>query len=455
MVDEWTPLKDSLRSLLGTQGVEKSIPLAVAVSGGADSMALLLTACALELDVTVLHVDHGLRPESEADRDFVKHAARNLGCAFESHLVKGLTEKSQREGIGLEAAARAERYEWFGKKVGSGGIVLTGHHADDQRETQLLHLIRGARVDAWRGMEVWNRDRGFAIGRPFLKLKRNTLRDALRAKGQPWREDSSNLDPQHLRNRIRHELVPLLDNLRPGWDSGLTRAGELALEWRSSAIDLLASVAPGELPLSLLESAPAPRHLISIWGAQFGAVTGQLNALVALTDPDTETGKHCSTATHRIVRERNHLVSVPLDLSGMSVEGPKTLNPETQPNGKIQTPQGTLSWTVHRSTERPDIVRDERTAQLDLRTLKSPLTLRQWLSGDRIAPLGMKGQQSVSDILTQRKVPHLFRSQVLLLEDAEGSPAWLVGHRIDRRVALPERGLSRNLDVLYLHWSPA
>ena len=455
MADAWTPLTDSLRSLLTAQGWAEPTPVAVAVSGGADSMALLLTACALRLDVTVLHVDHGLRPESSADRDFVERAARDLGCDFHAHLAHDLAAKAEREGQGLEAAARAERYSWFDQKVGPGGILLTGHHADDQRETQLLHLIRGARPDAWRGMEAWNTERGFAIGRPFLGLNHEALLNALHQHGQAWREDASNLDPRHLRNRIRHELVPLLEVLRPGWDAGLSRAADLAVEWRASTLDLLADLEPGELPLSRVQSAPSPRHLVSLWGAQFGAVSGQLDALVSLAEPGTETGKQCATASHRILRERDRLLAMPLDPSDVTLGQPRSLNPHSHATGEIDMPQGTLKWSVSHVTERPEVAQDEDTAQLNLSALKGPLTLRHWLSGDRISPLGMDGQQSVSDILTQRKVLHASRSQVLLLEDAEQHPAWLVGHRIDRRVALPETVSPRGLDVLTLHWFPA
>ena len=454
MADEWTPLTDSLRSLLTANGWAEPTPVALAVSGGADSMALLLTACAMELDVTVLHVDHGLRPESGADRDFVERAAHDLGCAFQVHLAHGLAAKAERTGQGLEAAARAERYSWFDQKVGAGGILLTGHHADDQRETQLLHLIRGTRPDAWRGMEAWNTERGFAIGRPFLDLTRETLLNALHQKGQAWREDASNLDPQHLRNRIRCELVPLLDALRPGWDVGLNRAARLAMEWRASTLDLLAGVKPEELPLSIVKSAPSPRHLISLWGSQFGAVAGQLDALISLAEPDTETGKYCSTSSHRILRERDRLLAMSLAPSDAPLNWPQSLNPHSDKEGEIHTPQGTLKWSVCHVTKRPDIDQNEDTAQLNLCALKGPLTLRPWLSGDRIAPLGMDGQQTVSDILTQRKVPHASRPQMLLLEDAEQHPAWLVGHRIDRRVALPETVSPTGLDILTLHWFP-
>lgn len=104
---------------------------------------------------------------------------------------------------------------------------------------------------------------------------------------------------------------------------------------------------------------------------------------------------------------------------------------------------------------RPRILAEDRVAQVNLSALPGPLTVRPWRAGDRLAPLGMDGHQSVADILTQRKVAHADRSSALLLEEASGMPVWLVGHRIDRRAALPNAWPEDGLDVLTLRWVPA
>ena len=217
-------------------------------------------------------------------------AAASLGCRFEVHVVDGLEDRAKTNGLGLEAAAREARYTWFAEVLGKGDVLLTGHHADDQRETRLLHLIRGARPDAWRGMDAWTTEWGFTVGRPFLGLSRSALVAVLNEAGLVWREDPSNADSRHLRNRLRHELIPLLDTLRPGWDAGLDRAAELASEWRGSTLDLLKTIPHDALPLSALDAAPSPRHLMSIWSARHGATAGQLDALMELAAPGTETG---------------------------------------------------------------------------------------------------------------------------------------------------------------------
>ena len=454
MADEWTPLTDSIRTLLNGHGMADTDRMALAVSGGADSMALLHAACSVSDNVSVLHVDHGLRSESEEDRRFVESASLDLGCRFHAHVVTDLVGMAAGQGQGIEAAARAVRYAWFAEMVPPGGVLLTAHHADDQRETRLLHLIRGARPDSWQGMMAWNEERSHAIGRPFLGLSRDTLIRALRSKDIPWREDASNSDRRHLRNRIRHELVPLLDDLRPGWDAGLGRAARLAEEWRSSMRNLLADLPTDELPLSVVESAPSPRHLISLWGERFGCVAGQLDVLVSLTDSGTETGRQCLTASHRILRDRDRLMALPLGDAPSGEAAFGTMEPHAQSDGRLETPVGVLAWSVEKRRGRPEVKTGDAIAQLDLGTLRSPLTLRRWRSGDRVAPLGMEGHQTVSDILTQRKVPHALRSDVLLLEDAVGLPAWLVGHRIDRRAALPGTSDAQDLHVLTLRWHP-
>ena len=449
MAADWTPLTDALRALLSEHGLSESHPVAVAVSGGADSMALLHAACAVSSEVTVLHVDHGLREQSNQDRQFVEAAAVSLGCRFEAQVLEGLQERANAKGLGLEAAAREARYGWFADVLGEGDVLLTGHHADDQRETRLLHLIRGARPDAWRGMDAWTTERGFAVGRPFLGLSRSVLLANLREAGVAWREDPSNADPRHLRNRIRHELIPLLDSLRPGWDAGLERAAGLASEWREATLTLLENHPQDVLPISALEAAPSPRHMVSVWSARHGATAGQLDALMELAAPETETGKRCDTPTHGIVRERQELVARQLESLDHQTQ---VFDPRNEPDGERPTPSGRVRWTVNHASTRPEILAEDEIAQVNLGALNGPLTVRPWRAGDRLAPLGMDGHQSVADILTQRKVAHGDRPSALLLEDGLGTPVWLVGHRIDRRAALPAAWPEDGMEVLTLRW---
>ena len=173
---------------------EPGRPLTCAVSGGADSLALLVLATAAGCDVTAVHVDHGLRPGSAAEASVVASAARRFGAAFRSERVFVVP------GPNLEARARQGRMS-----VLPPGTA-TGHTADDQAETILLNLLRGAGSDGLAGMRP-------GPAKPILSLRRWEARQLCEELALTPVQDPSNADPAFLRNRVRHELVPLLCDL--------------------------------------------------------------------------------------------------------------------------------------------------------------------------------------------------------------------------------------------------
>jgi tRNA(Ile)-lysidine synthase len=203
--------------------------LAVAVSGGADSLALLHALRTLAAPrgwrLEVVTVDHGLRPGSAADAAFVVDHAKALGLP--AHLVTiaaaGLEEVRR---AGPEGAARAARYRALAETAAAAGcrFVATGHTLDDQAETVLLQLLRGTGPDGLAGMAV--RD-GWLL-RPLLAVRRSETRDCCRALDLAWREDASNQDQRLLRNAVRLRVLPLLEELRPGSTRTLARTAELA-----------------------------------------------------------------------------------------------------------------------------------------------------------------------------------------------------------------------------------
>lgn len=164
-----------------------------AVSGGADSLALLVLAVQSGCRVTAWHVDHGLRPGSAGEAEVVRAAAERFAAGFRAVRV------TVAPGPNLEARARAARFEAL------PGGVLTGHTADDQAETVLVNLLRGAGVDGLGGMGPG--------GHPLLGLRRSETRRLCAELRLAWVEDPSNADPAHLRNRIRAEVLPLLDDV--------------------------------------------------------------------------------------------------------------------------------------------------------------------------------------------------------------------------------------------------
>jgi len=204
---------------------------AVAVSGGADSLALLhalrVLAGPRRWRLAVLTVDHGLRPGSTADAAFVADHAKSLGLPARV-LTLDPADLEAHRAAGPEGAARAARYAALWPAADDLGCrwLATGHTLDDQAETVLLQLLRGAGPDGLAGMAV----RSGRLLRPLLTVRRAETRACCAAVGLTWREDPTNAGDGPLRNRVRHRLLPLLEELRPGATRALARTAALAAD---------------------------------------------------------------------------------------------------------------------------------------------------------------------------------------------------------------------------------
>lgn len=219
-------------------------PGVLAVSGGADSVAL---ACALAADpppggLVVAHLNHQLRgPASDADAAFVAELLPNL-----PHRIEAIDVRAAAAGDNLESAARRVRYDFLAGVARSNGAawVATGHTADDQAETVLHRLIRGTGLRGLRGIAAARElVSGIRLVRPLLTVSRQEVIEYLQTVGQAWREDETNRDPAFTRNRIRHELLPLLRTFNPAIADVLGRvavqADEMYQEVESAAAALL------------------------------------------------------------------------------------------------------------------------------------------------------------------------------------------------------------------------
>ena len=222
------------RALAGAGVPAAGDGVAVAVSGGADSLALLHALRALAgprgWRLAVVSVDHGLRPGSAADAAFVADHAKALGLPVQVATL-GPADLEPHRRAGPEGAARAARYAALWPAADELGChwLATGHTLDDQAETVLLQLLRGAGPDGLAGMAV----RNGRLLRPLLTARRAETRAGCAAIGLNWREDPSNADDGPLRNRVRHHLLPLLEDLRPGATKALARTAALAGDERA------------------------------------------------------------------------------------------------------------------------------------------------------------------------------------------------------------------------------
>ena len=230
--------------------------VAVAVSGGADSVGLLrvlaLAAKEIGLVLSVAHVHHRIRgAAADEDARFVADLAARLQLPFLLHRTDTPAGARNRRQT-LEEAARHDRYAWFRELLAQGkaSAVATAHTLDDQAETVLHRLLRGAWTEGLSGIHPVIASPGGSILRPFLETRHTQIRDWLQSIGQPWREDASNLDRSFTRNRIRHELLPQLAHYNPQIEEQLARMATLARDeeawWEAELRRILPSlILPG------------------------------------------------------------------------------------------------------------------------------------------------------------------------------------------------------------------
>lgn len=202
----------------------------LAVSGGADSISLLYSLVEFQdvhgAELGVVHLNHGLRPEADEEESFVRNNAQSLGLPF---FTKKVSLRTDCPGLSIEEAGRAARYAFFRETLKREGFdfIATAHHADDQAEQILMNLVRGCGPDGLCGIPAMHGD----ILRPLIRLQKKELQSYLTEKNLPWREDKSNSDILFLRNRIRHELFPLLEaSFNPAVKKNLLQLGAIAAE---------------------------------------------------------------------------------------------------------------------------------------------------------------------------------------------------------------------------------
>lgn len=413
----------------------------VAVSGGADSVALL--ACLRDLAprwslrLRVAHLNHGLRSEAEADARFVAALASawELPLELERAEVGGYAKSHH---LSIEAAAREVRYAFLRRTAERWRVrtVAVGHTADDQVETLLLRLVRGGHPAA-----MWPRRSigGMLLIRPLLDLWRRELRAELLRRGLPWREDPSNQDLRHLRNRLRHDLIPAVAGYMPGVQKSLKETAE-TLAADDQTLEALADTA-GAIVLSpvldgvavhrvrLLQEPEAVRR--RLFRRAVGMAGGNIRRLGFV---HIEEGLRLAAEGLRGARRSlpgvvlevrsDDLLLLPVAAPGRPA--PAYVVPE---EGRVDAPAfGLLVESEVTPAGEADLF--DGAAYLDAERVRGPLTLRAWLEGDRFRPLGMKGKKKVGDFLTDEKVPHLWRSRIPVLETADGAIVWIVGWRV-------------------------
>ena len=397
----------------------------VGLSGGADSVALMLILQELGYRVEAAHCNFKLRgAESDRDENFVKNLCSERDIQL--HVIHFDTkEYADLHKVSIEMAARDLRYGYFRqlcKDIGAEGICIA-HHRDDAVETLLMNLLRGAGIHGLTGIRAKN---DFVI-RPLLCLSRREIVEYLDSIGQSYVTDSTNLEDDVLRNKVRLRVLPLLEEIAPGATANIDKTANYLCEAEKvydaevQRESLALKADSGEVSIDEMLRQPSSSVFLHEWLMPFGFNSSQTEQILSAVN--SEPGREFTSATHILVVDRSKLI----------------VEPKSQPMKSIKMPEcGTYRYdetTTYKVeiTEDTNISKSADVATVDADKVKFPLSLRPIENGDWFIPFGMTGRKLVSDYLTDRKFTILQKRRQLALTDASGAIVWLIGCRTDNR----------------------
>lgn len=397
----------------------------VAVSGGADSVALLLVLHRLGYHVEAVHCNFHLRgAESDRDEQFVTGLCKRMDISLhKAHFDTAQYAQLHKQSI--EFAARNLRYSYFRQLSSDIGAtaVCVAHHRDDVVETVLMNMVRGTGIHGMVGI----RPRNGNVIRPLLCVSREEIERYLAVCRQDYVTDSTNLEDDATRNVFRHHVVPLLSQINPGAADNIARTAGLMLDvekiFDAEIEHTKSEIMDGNnIAVDKLLSHPVPEtvlyEIVSLYG-----FTGSQVACILRSVKEGAVGKLFYSASSVIVTERNRIEIGPRDLPDfvpvlMPVEGVYLLPDSSRLRIDV------LDIAVSGISKKADA------ATVDAGKITFPLTLRRVQTGDRFRPFGMSGTKLVSDFMTDIKCSYLQKREQLVVADATGTIVWLVGRRV-------------------------
>ena len=409
--------------------------LLLAVSGGIDSMVMLHMINQLGVKIGVAHCNFQLRGnESEEDAVFVKTTVEMLGLPF--FMARFETAAYAEENkISIQMAARELRYTWFEntRKTHGYTYIATAHNSDDSIETFFINLSRGCGLDGLTGIKP----NAGKIIRPVLFASREQIVQYAKRKGINHREDSSNATDKYLRNYIRHNVLPVLDEAHSNFRRGIHNTVQNLIGSQTLFNFLLekekkeiVTEINGAIHLNIDKIKQVPNLVSILWEliSPYGFNRDVCSEVAGLLD--AQPGKVFLSQTHRLIKDRESLIiyALPKQENPMFYVYPESI-PEGLPfklSLNIEDADGTLTFD-----------RNKNIAVLDFELLEWPLILRKWRAGDYFAPLGMENLKKVSDFLIDQKLSLYDKENVWVLESGNRI-AWVIGLRIDHRFRVKE-----------------
>ncbi|MEE9408342.1 MAG: tRNA lysidine(34) synthetase TilS [Polaribacter sp.] len=414
--------------------------LLIAISGGIDSVVLTHLLSELNFDISLAHCNFNLRrKESGLDEEFVKKLSQKTSNQI--FTINFETEKFARKNKqSTQIAARNLRYNWFKEltKEHNFEAVLTGHHADDNLETFLINLTRGSGLDGFTGIPEINGN----IVRPLLIFSRDEIINYAKENNIEWREDASNASTKYIRNKIRHQVVPVLKEINPSLLESFSKTTENLKESKEIIIDRIDEVSleiisskNNSIRINIEEiqqlSNPKAYLYQLLKKYQFTEWNDVSNLLSA------QSGKQILSETHRLIKNRDFLLISEINFS----TAPEITFEVKENQSEIIKPIHLTFEEVHQKT-----IENKQTIYVAKELLSYPLTIRKWENGDYFYPSGMTGKKKLSKYFKDEKFSLLEKEQTWLLCNSKNEIIWVIGKRQDNRFMFKKTN-SKNIKV--------
>ncbi|MBD0832720.1 tRNA lysidine(34) synthetase TilS [Aestuariibaculum sediminum] len=414
----------------------KDAKLLIAVSGGIDSVVLTHLCIKSGLNIALAHCNFNLRgDESDADEDFVVKLAEMLDLEIfvEGFDTKMYAETNKRS---IQMAARELRYNWFSDLARQlhFSYVLTAHHADDNLETFLINFTRGTGIEGLTGIPEIND----TFVRPLLPFSNQQILDYASEKDILWRNDSSNRSTKYLRNKLRHDVIPILKEINPS----LLQSFQKTLQNLSDSQQIINDAMGMFLDQAIVHKTQKettykveafkktsnPKAYLYETFKNFGFTQWDdiLNLLTA------QPGKYVISGTHRLIKDRENLILTENDFNRPVTDFIEVLDM----SATLKIPVGNLAFS---EVETIDAESKDKCIYVDKGLLRSPLTIRQKKQGDVFAPIGMKGKK--------KKLSKYYKDEKFSLVDKENTwlfcsgdqIVWVIGKRADERFKITDK----------------
>lgn len=427
------------KTLLNECKADKNSKILVAVSGGADSVALSYVFKEIGINFALAHCNFQLRNEaSNEDEIFVEKLAKDLGVPFFS--TKFETNKYVEENkVSVQVAARDLRYEWLEtiRKKEEFQFIATAHHANDQAETIFMNLIKGTGLDGLRGMKFKN---NYLI-RPMLKLEKSELLAFTAKNNIQFREDESNKSTKYTRNNIRLNMLPVAETVNPNFYTEMNnfsqRISEIQAVYKLGIEQTIKKILKPQgndfyIAILQIEKHEACNTILFEILKQFNFSNKQIieaqNLLAA------ESGKQICSETHRLLKDRKHLIITALENIDSS-----SIFQIHETREKLQMPDFLMDICL-KNAEKYSPEYRAKVAVLDAEKVVFPLTIRRWKAGDYFYPFGMTkyksdkvGKKKLKKFFADLKLSIRDKERVWVVQDAKDRIIWVVGLRTDAR----------------------